>query len=538
MAADITPIDRGRPRDRRVLPHNLDLEASILGGVLLQPTALEDLPLLETDDFFDPKHKIVFDAIRNVAAAQRPIDVVTVEAEIERRGKLEAIGGLAFLGELTLRVPTVDNVVSYADQVRRLAANRRAILKLGEALERAWTWQHEPGELIGETIGELGRIEERTQPRKSKLISIEQAYDELDMIARAPVYPTPFETINDALGFGGFLGTQVYTVAAGTGRGKTTWVASVGAFSAQTVPVLVASYEMRPGYFVARKAAGVLGVHSNEIMRGRVDRDQVLRAMPYPRLKLMHKPTLRELRDAVDEVADAYGEAPLVIVDYIQKLADEIALQQTRPDLRIATSQASATLLDIADRSRCAMLAVSAIGRGKSFLKNPRKHHPHDLVEVAKESGAVEYDGAALIVLSLSDDFEDEERIGTMTVAKARFGREIHVDARYNGARGMWRDVGEIDGDDSKPTTRADAASSPRPEREDNEDRVRAKIIAELHKAPAPNKTALKLRITGCRKEVVGQLIQRMRDEGVIAVIAGHLTLSPAGRQLVLEVPS
>src|SRR3990167_3833060 len=104
-------------RDRRVLPHNLDAEASILGGVLLRNEVLINLESVEVDDFYDMRHKVIWQAIRNLEAASKPIDVVTLENEIDKQGKLDAIGGVGFLGELTLRVPTADNVVAYAEIV-------------------------------------------------------------------------------------------------------------------------------------------------------------------------------------------------------------------------------------------------------------------------------------------------------------------------------------------------------------------------------------------------------------------------------------
>ena len=76
---------------RRILPHNLDAEASILGGILLRNQVLAEVPELEVDDFYDHKHKVVFQAIRNLEATARPIDVVTLEVEIEKLGKLEAL---------------------------------------------------------------------------------------------------------------------------------------------------------------------------------------------------------------------------------------------------------------------------------------------------------------------------------------------------------------------------------------------------------------------------------------------------------------
>lgn len=535
--ANGTPVHRRSPSrdERRTLPHNLDAEASILGGVILCNELLADLAELEIDDFYHHQHKVVWEAIRNLESKECPIDVVTLENEIERKGKIEAIGGIAFLGELALRVPTVDNVRAYRDDVRLLSRNRHAIIGLSSALEQAYKWPHEPSELISEVVGQLGRLEDLLKPpaKRLKLISIGQALEDLDQLAKAPIYPTPFTALNDAIGFGGFLGTQVYTVAAGTGRGKTTWVSHVAAFAAQSVPVVVASYEMKPGYFVARKAAGVLGEHSNDIIRGKVPMGRVLSAMPYPRMFLMHKPTLAELREAVQYVAQKFGTAPLVVVDYIQKLADEIALHQARPDLRVATSQASATLCDVADRTGAAVIAVSAIGRGKGkILSNPRKLPPYELVEVAKESGAVEYDGAGLIVLSLSDDYDGDDRIATITLAKVRFGAECHIDARYNGRSGAWRSLDRVGVDEKVATP---------PSRDD----LNVKILAELAKGPAASVDALYGRVKGNKKTCTAAIKELIKSGTIVKnatlpgdglVVAGStFAPSPPSLQLAIE---
>src|SRR5579863_4191771 len=125
-------------RDRRVLPHNIDAEASILGGILLRNDVLLQLETLEVDDFYHFQHKVVFEAVRNLEAGARPIDVVTLENEIEKQGKLEAIGGIAFLGDLALRVPTVDNVLAYTDIVRDHSQARKLILASAEIVEKGY----------------------------------------------------------------------------------------------------------------------------------------------------------------------------------------------------------------------------------------------------------------------------------------------------------------------------------------------------------------------------------------------------------------
>ncbi len=284
--------------------------------------------------------------------------------------------------------------------------------------------------------------------------------------------------------------------------------------------MIVASYEMKPGYFIARKAAGVLGVHSNDILRGNVAMGRVLEAMPYPRMFLMHKPSLADLRLAVNYVSQKYGTAPLVVVDYIQKLADEIALKQQRPDMRLATSEASSTLLDIGDRSGAAILAVSAIGRGKGkVMQKPRAYQPYELVEVAKESGAVEYDGGGLIVLTLSDEFEGDERIGTISVAKARFGTERHIDARYHGRAGTWRDCGFVEAATTLIPTPPDSGA------------LGSEISAILRKSgPLGSKTKI-WKLSGRSKTAVFSELDALIDSGLIVMTkAGFATPEQAAQ--------
>lgn len=141
------------------MPHNGAAEASILGGVLLRNDVLALIPELEVDDFYELKHRIVFAAMRALEAAGKPIDTTTLEVEIERQGKLDAIGGPALLGELAIIVPTADNVVIYASEVKRDSRNRKAIIALASALERAQKWPHAAEELISEVAGELQRLE-------------------------------------------------------------------------------------------------------------------------------------------------------------------------------------------------------------------------------------------------------------------------------------------------------------------------------------------------------------------------------------------
>jgi replicative DNA helicase len=169
---------------QRKLPQNDDVEASILGGILVRSDLLVQLDTLEIDDFANLKHRVVFEAMRNLETRNQPIDVVTVEHEVERAGKLDALGGVAFLGEIALRVPTVDNVVAYARIVQDLSMARRLAFAASEIVERCYAPDVEPAELLGEALGRLAQID---RAKHDSMISVgeltRRRFVELDALA-------------------------------------------------------------------------------------------------------------------------------------------------------------------------------------------------------------------------------------------------------------------------------------------------------------------------------------------------------------------
>ncbi len=153
--------------DRRIMPHHAEAEASILGGIILRRENLLALGHLQVEDFYDLAHRVVFGAIRNLEARVEPIDVVTLEREIANSGKLDAIGGVAFLGELTLRVPTADNVEAYARIVRQQSLLRTLMLKGGAIAEAGYNFTEDADEFLDETIADLQRLQrEHRAPAK------------------------------------------------------------------------------------------------------------------------------------------------------------------------------------------------------------------------------------------------------------------------------------------------------------------------------------------------------------------------------------
>jgi ribosomal protein L9 len=111
-----------------VPPHSLEAEQSVLGALLIDKTAWDQVAdIVTTEDFYRPDHRLIFEALGELVAAGRPADVVTVSEQLERRGRLTDAGGLAYLGTLAGDTPTAANARSYAQIVRERSLLRRLI---------------------------------------------------------------------------------------------------------------------------------------------------------------------------------------------------------------------------------------------------------------------------------------------------------------------------------------------------------------------------------------------------------------------------
>ncbi len=107
-------------------PHSIDAEQMVLGSLLMDPSAWPRIEGLVTPaDFYRPDHRLVFEAIEALAGDGKPCEILIVSDYLERVGKLEAAGGLAYLSSLSRDTPTAASIHHYADVVRERAQLRR-----------------------------------------------------------------------------------------------------------------------------------------------------------------------------------------------------------------------------------------------------------------------------------------------------------------------------------------------------------------------------------------------------------------------------
>jgi replicative DNA helicase len=150
------------------LPHSLDAEQAVLGGIMLRNELIREIDL-EPADFYDPRHQAVWSALAELEEERRPLDEVTVAAQLQTMAKLEAVGGRPYVDQLGLRVPTAENAIHYAGIVADLAAKRRAALALSQLAARAYDPDLTGEELLGLAQARLSEIHPRTSVASGEL---------------------------------------------------------------------------------------------------------------------------------------------------------------------------------------------------------------------------------------------------------------------------------------------------------------------------------------------------------------------------------
>ena len=111
-----------------VLPHSLEAEQAILGGLMLANERYDSVAeLVKTEDFYSDSHRQIFSMIGHLVVADEPFDIVTLSEKLSQHEELERVGGLNYLSEITKNTPSAANITAYARVVREHATVRQLI---------------------------------------------------------------------------------------------------------------------------------------------------------------------------------------------------------------------------------------------------------------------------------------------------------------------------------------------------------------------------------------------------------------------------
>jgi replicative DNA helicase len=169
----------------KVDPQSVDVEASLLGSLLIDPDAIVKIAdSIAPIDFYDDRHRVIYEACLRLYEQQSPIDVITLSEELKVDGSLKEVGGASYITQLTNTVPTATHVEQYAAIVSTKSIRRRLIA-------------------VSTEIAQIGYDEKRTiaelvEEAESKLFDVSQRHVKNDIMSMEEVLADSFERL-DAL---------------------------------------------------------------------------------------------------------------------------------------------------------------------------------------------------------------------------------------------------------------------------------------------------------------------------------------------------
>ena len=218
------------------LPANVDAEKTILGAVLLDQEALEEVKLvLRPADFFLDSHKRIAAAMGRLSRAERAIDIVTLANELTRTHEMEAIGGVAYLAALTEGLPRRPRIDEYTRIVKDKSVARLMMQLCAEATERFADGEESALEItadIGKRMEALTAATPQADHAKVENFVVE-VLDEINkefMTRESPCIPSGNAWFDFKTG-GGYRHGKITIVAARPKVGKTSWFLQSAAYN-------------------------------------------------------------------------------------------------------------------------------------------------------------------------------------------------------------------------------------------------------------------------------------------------------------------
>lgn len=415
-------------------PYNLDAEEAVLGAILIDSDAyLEVAQMLSADDFYSVKHTWLWSIFVALHEQRMPIDLLTVQDELERRGQLAEVGGPAYLTRLATVVPTSFNAAAYGRLVEEAATRRRLIQAASDIAKVAYDEQTDIGEVVGQAEQSLFSVSQRRTTcdlvHIRKIASeyydrIQYLYDHRD----EPLgVPTGFRDLDDILG--GMQKSDLIIIAGRPGQGKSGFMISVALNAARHKKrVAVFSLEMSSEQVAQRMIAQETHINTHRLRLGELKDEEWSRfihsvnVLSDRSIYLDDTPSISalQLRTKARRLA-AEIELDLVIVDYLQLMTAELGRRETNRVQEV--SYISRTLKALARDLNIPVLAGAQLSRGVEHRAGQRP-----MLSDLRESGSIEQDSDVVLFLHHPDEWNDDPELKNVT--------EVLVSKHRNGPTG------------------------------------------------------------------------------------------------------
>lgn len=417
--------------DNKVPPANIEAEEAILGGILLDPAAINTVAdILPADAFYVLAHQQIYKAALELYHQEQPTDLMAVSTWLSDRKLLKKVGGITKLSQLLNRTVSAINIDRYTKLVLEKYKRRQLIAAANEITALGYDNATELETVLNTSEEKIFNLTTNKQNKFQPLpISdcLASVFNKIEQ-GSSPAYPTGLDDL-DAL-IGGLIKQDLIIIAARASMGKT-WLACHLAnhiATEQQQPVVFFSAEMSSEQLTKRFLSMHSGIDSQRLMHNQVYEDEY-DSLVNGLTKLAELPiiiddtpatqlTSSKIRSVLRRIRSDKGKLGLVVLDYIQKLGDRAAGNRAQ-----TVGKFSGAFKDIAKEFDVPFVALAQINRGVESQANKRP-----LMSDIKDSGDIEQD-MDLGLLLYRDEYynSDTEELGIM---------EIIVGKNRNGSTG------------------------------------------------------------------------------------------------------
>ena len=435
------------------LPQNLDVEASLLGSVLIDTDALVKIAdMLTSEDFFDQRHRAIFKAMQALYDKRSPVDILTLSEQLKSTKQLDSVGGASYLTELTNFVPTAAHLERYAQIVADKAIRRRLIAVSQNIVDIVDDEKKSLEELIEEAETKLFEVSQKHV--RQDITSLESilgdSFDRLDDLHRHKGglrgVPTGLTDLDKALA--GLQRSDLVVIAGRPSMGKTALMLNIAlsiATKAKQGAVLLFSLETSKEQLVDRLLAAEAGVDAWRLRTGEGLTDEDFERLSAGMGELAEAPifiddtsgiTVSDLRTKARRLHHQHPLA-VIMVDYLQLMSGGSRFSAVANRVQ-EISEISRGLKILARELNVPVVAASQLNRSVES-----RHPPIPQLADLRESGSIEQDADVVAFIYRPQYYDDnaDPNITELHIKKHRNGPVRNLEVFFDRERQRFRDL-------------------------------------------------------------------------------------------------
>lgn len=393
-------------------PQNIEAEINALGCAFLSKEALDKVcEELTSEMFYEKKHAIIFEVLRNLRTKDIAVDITTVSNELEKeKGGLSSIGGYEYLTEIIDAVATPANINFYINIIFDKYVLRTLINKSSKIIEECYDEQDDLNTIVENAEKSILAVNSARTVKEIKPIQevLDKAQQELEILAKTggEITGVPSGFIDLDKKTTGFHANELIIIAGRPGMGKSSLATNMATYMAINKKKSVALFNLEMGgvQIVNRMLSSVGQIDSQKLRTGRMDHtdwkkyNETLTLLADTKFYIDDTPgiTVSEIRSKCRRLKNSDKGLDCIIIDYLQLISSSSKYAGQRTN---EVSEISRDLKKLAMELEVPVIALAQLSRGVESREDKRP-----LMSDLKESGSIEQD-ADIVMFIYCDDY-------------------------------------------------------------------------------------------------------------------------------------